>query len=402
MEVIDLRSPEALRDRGAFYNRLRSQCPVAKVEAAAEPHYVLMGYDNVRQLLVDHETFSKHWGNQMVRMEEGIALNQDPPEFNSFRSLYTNYMSPSGVKRWAKDCSRIARELVDAMIPLGSGDLQHLIGKPLPARVAAVVLGFPEDRVEDYRRWTDTFLSSMIEDPDEQVRVIAEMYDFFSEQLTKHRGLLVAADITEPTLEHVGSVLPDTLTSMLLVQKFNGEYLSDPMIQRTLRGFFLGGVDTTGAVVLNVLHRLLEVPSRFQQVREDPRLLTAAIDESLRIDPPALGMFRETTSSLQIGGVEIPAHSRVLYSTISANRDPAVFEDPDTFRLDRRSSQTPQHLAFGGGAHFCPGAWIGRMEAKIALEIIIEMLPKLRLTGKVEHFDIANFFVVRSFPAAWD
>jgi cytochrome P450 len=402
LKVIDMKAPEAIRDRATFYNTLRDDCPVAKIEAAEQEHYLLMGYENVRTLLNDHERFSKHWGNQMVRMENGIALNQDPPDFNAFRSLYTGYMSPRGVKRWANDCSRIANDLVDSMIQLGSGDLQQLIGKPLPARVAAIALGFPEDRVEDYRRWTDMFLTSMIEDPEAQKRVIDEMYVFFAEQIEKCRQMLRSAGITEPQPEHVGTVLPDTLTSVLLTHKYQGEYLSDAMLQRTIRGFFVGAVDTTGALVLNLLYRLLEQPELMQQVRENPKLLDAAMEESLRFDPPAIGMFRETTEACPVGGETIPAQARVLYSTFSANRDPSVYSDPDTFRLDRRPSQTPTPLSFGGGAHFCPGAWTARMEAKIALEIIIERLPNLRLTGPVEHFEAINFFVVRSFPAAWD
>lgn len=402
MKVVDMKSPDAIRDRANFYNTLRSECPVAKVEGAEQEHYLLLGYDNVRTLLNDHERFSKHWGNQMVRMENGIALNQDPPHFNAFRALYTSYMSPRGVKRWAADCSRIANDLVDKMIPLGSGDLQQLIGKPLPARVAAIALGFPEERVDDYRRWTDMFLTSMIEDPAEQQRVIDEMYVFFAAEIEKCRQILRDGGITDPAPEHVGTVLPDTLTSVLLTHKYQGEYLTDAMLQRTIRGFFVGAVDTTGALVLNLLYRLLEMPELMEQVRETPKLLDAAIEESLRFDPPAIGMFRETTQACPISGETIPAHSRVLYSTFSSNRDPAVYKDPDTFRLDRPPSETPTPLSFGGGAHFCPGAWTARMEAKIALEVIIQRLPKLRLTGKVEHFDAINFFVVRSFPAAWD
>ncbi len=402
MKVIDMKAPEALGERAPFYNALRDECPVAKIEAAEQEHFLLMGYDNVRTMLNDHERFSKHWGNQMVRLEEGVALNQDPPAFNDFRKLYTNYMSPRGVRRWSDDCKRVANDLVDQMRPLGSGDLQQLIGKPLPARVAAVALGFPEDRFDDYRRWTDTFLISMIEDPGAQQRTIDEMYAFFAEQIERVRQMLRDAGITEPAPEHVGTVLPDTLTSVLLTHKYNGQYLTDAMLHRTIRGFFLGGVDTTGALVLNLLYRLLERPERMEQVRENPALLDAAIDESLRFDPPAIGMFRETTEDFSVGGEVIPAHSRVLYSTFTANRDPAVYKDPDTFRLDRRPSETPIHLSFGGGAHFCPGAWTARMEAKLALEIIIARLPKLRLAGKVTHLDAINFFVVQSFPAAWD
>lgn len=402
MKSVQMATPEALADRAGFYNALRSECGVARVEGAAHEHFLMLGYENVRTLLNDHERFTKFRGGQMVAMEEGIALNQDPPNFNAFRSLYTKYMSPAGVRRWSDDCARIANDLVDNMIDLGAGDLQDLIGKPLPARVAAIALGFPEDRVEDYRRWTDTFLVSMIGDPEAQVRVIEEMYAFFTEQFDHNRKLLADAGVAEPGPEHIGTILPDTLVSVLMTSRYKGEYLSNAMLCRTVRGFFLGAVDTTGALVLNVLNRLLEKPELIAQVRENPELVQAAIDESLRFDPPAIGMFRETTCPVNIDGDVIPAHSRVLYSTFSANRDPAIYEDPDTFRLDRRVSETPPNLAFGSGAHFCPGAWTARLEARIALEIIIRRLPKLRLTGEVSHFDAINFFVVRKFPAAWD
>ena len=396
-----MKAPEALADRAGFYNALRSQCPVAKVDGAAHEHYLVLGYDNVHTLLNDHTRFSKYRGGQMVAMEDGIALNQDPPDFNAFRSLYTRYMSPVGVRRWENDCRRIINDLVDRMLSLGRGDLQDLIGKPLPARVAAIALGFPEDRVEDYRRWTDTFLVSMIGDPDEQLRVIAEMYAFFTEQFDVNRRLLADAGVTGPGPEHVGTVLPDTLVSVLMTSKYQGAYLDNAMLCRTVRGFFLGAVDTTGAPVLNTLHRLLERRELFEQVRADPALVVTAIDESLRFEPPAIGMFRETTCPVALGDETIPAGARVLYSTFSANRDPAFYADPDSFRLDRRPSETTPHLGFGNGAHFCPGAWTARMEARIALEVIIDRLPRLRLAGPVRHFDAINFYVVRSFPADW-
>jgi cytochrome P450 len=402
MKSVNMATPEALADRAAFYNALRAECSVVQVEGSAHEHYLMLGYDNVRTLLNDHARFSKYWGGQMVPMEEGIALNQDPPDFSAFRTLYTGYMSPSGARRWSGDCLRIANDLVDRMTGLGSGDLQELIGKPLPARVAAIALGFPEDRVEDYRRWTDTFLTSMIGDPAEQLRVIAEIYAFFTEQFDINRKLLADAGITEPGPQHVGTVLPDTLVSVLMTSRYRGEYLDNAMLCRTVRGFFLGAVDTTGSLVLNVLHRLLEKRELFEQVRADPSLIPVAIDESLRFEPPAIGMFRETTCPVTMGDATIPAQARVLYSTFSANRDPAIYEDPDTFRLDRKPSQTRPHLGFGNGAHFCPGAWTARLEARIAIEVILERLPKLRMAGAVRHFDAVNFYVVRSFPAAWD
>ena len=401
MKVVDPTTPEALADRPAFYNWMRENCPVARVENQGGDHFLVSGYDAVKQVLTDNEHFTKEWGSQLAPMERGIALNQDSPDFSAFKAMYNGYMSPNGVKRWRADAQRIANELVDRLDPMGSGDLQDLFGKPLPARVAAVALGFPEDPVDKYRKWTDSFLSAMIQDPAEQQRIIAEIYAFFDEQFDRMRGLLKAAGVTEPAPEHVGTVLPDCLTAVLMTSKFQDRYLTNDELRRTIRGFFIGGVDTTGALILNVLHELLK-QGLWDKIVADPSLIPAAIEESLRYEPPTIGMFRGVKCPVSMAGETLPEGSRVLFSLYGANRDPSRFDDPDTFRLDRKMSSEGFHISFGSGDHFCPGAWTARMEAVSAIEILAKRLPKLRLTGPVTYFDVVNFYVVRTFPAAWD
>lgn len=397
MKSIDLNSPEALADRSAFHNRMREECPVAR--SADGNYYIVSGYDNTKRVLEEDSTFTKEWGSQLEPMERGIALNQDSPEFNEFRRMYIGYMSPAGVRRWADDCKRIANTVIDGFIGEGSGDLQSLFGKPVPAMVAARALGFPEDNVDTYRRWTDAFLDAMIRDPQEQLRIINELYAFFDEQFEIKRQQLRDAGIEEPGREHVGVIIDDSLTSVLMTSRYQGRYLTIDELRRTIRGFFVGGVDTTGALMLNTLHHLLEQPGLWDRVQQDPELIDAAIEESLRMSPPALGMFRGTRCPAIMDGETIPANARVLFSTLSANRDPTRFDDADEFRIDRGRNL---HLAFGSGVHFCPGAWTARMEAGIALRIFIKRLPKLRLTGPVTYYDAVNFLIVRHFPAAWD
>lgn len=396
MQTVDPNSPEALADRPAFHNALRQYGVAA---AAGGEYFYAAGFDNVKQVLEDTGHFTKEWGSQLAPMERGIALNQDPPGFNAFKRLYNAYMSPAGVKRWAADCTRIANEVIDTFAELGSGDLQHLFGKPVPAKVAARAIGFPEEPVDLYRRWTDSFLDAMIRDPQEQQRIITEMYAFFDEQFELKRHKLRDAGIDTPGPEHVGTVLDDSLTSVLMTTLYEGRYLTNDELRRTIRGFFVGGVDTTGALMLNTLANLLHQPDLWEQVKADPDLVDAAIEESLRLQPPAMGMFRGVACPVEMAGETLPEGSRVLFSVLSANRDPKYFKDPDTFRLDRTGER---HIAFGTGPHFCPGAWTARMEAGIALRIFIKRLPKLRLIGPLQHYDAINFWIVRHFPAAWD
>lgn len=396
MQTVDPNSPEALADRPAFHNALRQHGVAA---AVGGEYFYAAGFDNVKQVLEDAGHFTKEWGSQLAPMERGIALNQDPPGFNSFKRLYNAYMSPAGVKRWAADCTRIANEVIDTFEGLGSGDLQHLFGKPVPAKVAARAIGFPEEPVDLYRRWTDSFLDAMIRDPEEQQRIIAEMYAFFDEQFELKRQKLRDAGIDTPGPEHVGTVLDDSLTSVLMTTPYDGRYLTNDELRRTIRGFFVGGVDTTGALMLNTLANLLQQPDLWEQVKADSDLVDVAIEESLRLQPPAMGMFRGVACPVEMAGETLPEGSRVLFSVLSANRDPKYFKDPDTFRLDRKGER---HIAFGTGPHFCPGAWTARMEAGIALRIFIKRLPKLRLTGPLQFYDAINFWIVRHFPAAWN
>ena len=398
IRTVDPHAPEALEHRAEFHNQLRELGPVSRV--AHPEYYIVTGYANVETLLTDPVRYSKAWGSQLAKSEHKLALNQDPPEFDEFRAIYAGYMSPKGVQRWSSDCKRIAHALIDGFLPRGEGDLQDLFGKPLPATVTALALGLPQGQVERYRRWTDAFLKTMAEDPEAQARVTAEMYAFFDEEFERRRAALRAANIEAPTREHIGAVLDDNLISVLMTTQYRGRYLTNDELRRTVRGFFIGGVDTTGALILNVLHRLLERRELWEAVCADPALIMTAIDESLRFEPPAIGMFRGAACPIDVAGETIPEDARVLYSLFSANRDPAVFEDPDSFSLDRKPGNAP-HLGFGAGAHFCPGAWTARLEARVAIEALVQRVPQLRLNGPVEHFDLTNFWVVRRFPAAW-
>lgn len=388
----------ALADPVTFHENLREGGRVAHVPA--QDYYLVGGYDEVKAVMDDHTRFTKSLGNQLAEMEPNYALNQDPPDFSAFRALYTRYMSPAGVKRWTRDCIEIADRLIDAMEPMGGGDLQPLFAKPLPAEVTAIALGLPRGQVDRYRAWTDAFLSNMIADPAEQARIIAELYEFFDEQFEARRGALRAANIAEPSPEHVGTVLSDDLISVLMATPYRGRHLTNDELRRTVRGFFIGGVDTTGALILNVLNRLLGTEGLWDRVRREPALVEPAITETLRIDPPTIGMFRGTACPVDMAGETIPQGARVLYSILSANRDPARYADPDEFRLDRKD-RAPM-LTFGSGAHFCPGAWTARLEARTAIERLLARLPNLRRTGPPTYFKASNFRILASFPVAWD
>jgi cytochrome P450 len=144
-------------------------------------------------------------------------------------------------------------------------------------------------------------------------------------------------------------------------------------------------------LITNLVWRLLEQPARWAALRSDPALVGAAIEESLRFDPPVLGLFRTTTRDVELHGVEIPRGAKVMLHYAAANRDPEVFSDPDRFRLDRPRSEASEHLSFGLGIHFCLGAALARLEAETAIRALLEWFPRLSLEGPGER--IAPFFL---------
>ena len=149
----------------------------------------------------------------------------------------------------------------------------------------------------------------------------------------------------------------------------------------------VGGNETTTSLITNVVWRLLQF-DLWSQVVNNPDLIEAAIEESLRYDPPVLGLYRNTTRDVTLHGVDIPKGSKVLINYAAANRDPAAFDAPDEFQLTRGSRR---HMSFGLGLHFCLGAPMARLETRIALQALCEHYPNLQLVDAGER--IAPFFL---------
>lgn len=403
--LFDPLAPEVLANPAAAYGAARDAGEVLKVSGRFErDFYIVTSYDDVKNVMNDHARWTKREGALLRATEKDIALSQDPPEFNPFRRIYGTYLGPQGVKRWAEAMHRYVDEYLDALVPKGEGDLHDDIARPLPVRVMATVLGLPLDRLDDYRRWTDFFLLSQFNEPDPAVgeKMMAELYEFLDAQFAAREALLAEAGIApeDATPDLLGNVLPDSLISLLTVAQVGDRKLTPEERRRIARGFFVGN-DTFTSLFLNVLYRLLEDRERWEAVRADRSLVPVAIEESLRCDPPAIGMFRQAACPVDLHGVKVEEGSRILYAIPGANHDPAVFDNPDEFRLDRSDKELSRHLGFGFGAHFCPGAGIARLEAKIAINAVLDRMPDLELLEKPKRIEPFNFYGFKTFHAKW-
>lgn len=138
-----------------------------------------------------------------------------------------------------------------------------------------------------------------------------------------------------------------------------------------------------------------------QRVKAHPELIEAAIEESLRLDPPVLGLFRTPKEDVELSGCPIPAGSKVMYNVASANRDPKIWPDPDTFRMDRPLTLLRKHASFATGSHTCLGARLARMEVKQVFEKLVARMPKLRIAGEAERIEGYNFWGKKYLPVRW-
>ncbi|MGH8443991.1 MAG: cytochrome P450, partial [Solimonas sp.] len=333
-----------------------------------------------------------------------VGFKTDPPFHNAFRLSMQPGLSPKAVQRYEPEAERIAVGLIEVMRQRRGGDFHDDFALPLPAQMMCVMLGTPRSDYLMYKHWADELQMQLFHDPTPGSfeKVLTVILPHFSGLLAERRRLLEAAGVAEPSLAHLGSVLPDDYLSRVLVSKVEGRPLSEAEMLNVCLAFLTGGQETTTNLIGNLLWRLLEEPARWEAVKADPALIEVAIEESLRYDPPVLAHFRTSLCPVTMHGEALPERSKLMFNIAGANRDPQKFEEAERFRLDRPLREAKQHLSFGSGVHFCLGAPIARMEAKVALRLLIERLPRLRLDGPLERNASWMHWGPVRMPLAWD
>ena len=357
-------------------------------------------------MLRDWHTWSSHYG-QSPRFSVAGCLFSDPPDHTMYRRLVQQGFTPRVVERMEGDIVRLTDELIDAMLvrPERRADLHDDLACPLPVLVIANVLGVPTSQIAQFKEWSDRQVEAMgSQDPDAAAENRAQIDAFFVDQLDERRDLLVTAGLSPDDWSEqvLGDVISDDVMSGLLVASADGRRLTDPELLNILRQLLVGGNETTTSLITNLFWRILERPELYDELRDRPNLDAVAVEESLRFDAPVLGLYRTNTRELELHGVTIPETTKAMATYGAANRDPEVFDDPDTFRLDRDFDLLRRtHLAFGLGRHFCPGAHLSRLEARIMLRRVLDRVPDLRLDGQTTRIPTFLLWGRRTLPIAW-
>lgn len=291
-------------------------------------------------------------------------LSLDPPDHTRLRALVSTAFTPRTIESMRGHITDIVNELLDAVQDQGRMDLIQDLAYPLPVIVIAEMLGVPiEDRAK-FKAWSDDLGAAL--DP------LAE-----PETLERaDRSVLALRDYFEPMFEERRRAPREDLMTALVVAEESGNRLNTEELYATCILLLGAGNETTTNLIGNGMLALLRHPDQLALLRDDPTLIDNAIEEMLRFDPPVQFTGRVTTEEVEIGGVRIPQGRMVTVSLGAANRDPLRFANAESLDIRRADAR---HAAFGHGIHFCLGAPLARLEAQVALPILLERMPEIAL-----------------------
>ncbi|MBP8925450.1 MAG: cytochrome P450 [Pseudomonadales bacterium] len=342
--------------------RFREHQPVSPARYAGLPAFLISGHAELAEAFRDNQRFPPA-NAYRITFEPVVGLTFQTMEDEAHR-LYRRLATPAfrskAVERMeVGGLAQLAHGLVDAM-PQGSCDLARHFTHRYSFLVISRMLGIPFDREEEFREWAKGFLE-------------------FSRD--EHYARRCASQITEylmPILEQRRREPRDDVISGLILADADGHRLDDEEILSNIRLLFAAGASTTTDAMGNLLYALLSQPGLWELLQKRPELRANTIEELLRWESPVAVLPRVSAATpIEFAGVDIPPNTFCLFAMAAANRDPKVFDDADRFDPGRDSDN--KLLSFGPGPRLCPGMHLARKQMAVALDVLIERLPRLRL-----------------------
>ncbi|MFJ3952463.1 cytochrome P450 [Streptomyces libani] len=357
-----------VRDPYEVYARLRARGPVHRVRLPeGTAVWLVVGYDEVRAALSDPR-LSKEWrhassAQPMQPVSSGMSmLRSNAPQHTRLRGLVARAFTARRVASLAPRVQELTDELLEAMLaaPDGRADLVEALAFPLPITVICELLGVPFLERDTFRTWTDIL---MVGAPTPQTREALAAMSGYLDRLVETKRARPGDDL---------------LSDLIVVSDEDGDRLSHEELLGMAQLLLIAGYETTGNLIANGVLALLTHPDQLAALRADLSLIDGAVEEMLRYDGPLeTSTFRFTIDPTDIAGTVIPGGGEVVLPVIAdAGRDPLRFDDPDRFDITRAARG---HVAFGHGIHFCLGAPLARLEARIAVRTLLERCPKLEL-----------------------
>jgi cytochrome P450 len=398
-----LLSPAFIEDPYATLHELRDAAPV--LWSSSVGGWVLTRYDDVVVTFKDTDTYGN--AGRMTRVlnhlepaaqekltpfrkhyETQGLIHSDPPDHTRIRRLVLKAFTPPAIEAMRPQIQSIVDELLDRMEPRGHAELIEEFAFALPVTVLAAILGVPRSDAPRFRHWADDLLAFQGRNKPAAATLFTSQAMLI--EAREYLAELIAVKRAEPD----GSVL-----SQLVAAEAEGDKLTMDELLSTTVTFLVAGHETTTSLIGNGVLTLVQHRDQWDAIEDDPTLVTKAVEEILRFESPVSRQPRLVRRDTELGGQRLKEGDVAFQMLGAANRDPAVFHDPDTFDIRRDPNR---HIAFGLGPHFCIGAPLSRAEGQIAFATLTRRMPNLELDG-APRWDLGkpNSRVLRELPVRW-
>jgi len=398
---VDPKSWHNVQDPFPLYAWLRRHDPVHWSESLNA--WMITSYEDVVDVFDRPDTFSS---DRFRKVDERFASRRpavravadilghwlvfrDPPDHDRLRGLLQTRFTPRQLDSCRDRIQRTADVLLDRAVGRGAMDFIRDLAFPLPAIVIAGLMGAPEEDIEPIKTWSDRLAAYLGGAVDER--------DNFTEASA---GVAALADYFQALLRERQRSPRDDLMSLMLRAELEGDRLTHDEVVANCILLLFAGHETTTNLLGNGLFHLLRHPAQAALLRTDPALLHGAVEELLRYDGPVPATVKIATENVRRRGRTIRRGDMVVPFLASANRDPARFPDPDSLDVRR---QPDRHVAFAAGIHFCLGAWLARLEARVVLDTVLRRFPHLQLVAAEPRWKPMIFLRgLETLPLAWE
>ncbi|ASB88196.1 cytochrome P450 [Bacillus sonorensis] len=376
-----------------LYKELRASRPVYPVSLGdLGEGWLMTRYDDAIQLLKDAR-LKKNYENVFTEKEDESRpmpleneepltkhmLNSDPPDHSRLRSLVQKAFTPRMILQLEDRIQHIADSLLDHVQPDHFMNLADDFAFPLPIIVISEMLGIPLEDRQKFRVWSQAVIdfTDTPESLEENNHKIGEFAEYLEYLVRKKRN--------DPA---------EDLISALIQTESEGTTLSTEELYSTIMLLIVAGHETTVNLITNMIFALLHHPDQLQKLRQTPALMDSAIEEALRFHSPVeLTTLRWASEPFTLHGQEIKRKDVIIISLASANRDEKMFPNAEMFDIERKNNR---HIAFGHGGHFCLGAPLARLEAKIAISTLLRRCPNLQIKGERGQIKWKGNFLMRA------
>jgi pimeloyl-[acyl-carrier protein] synthase len=373
-----LSSPEFLRNPYPIYDKLRSNHPIFKVNSFKYPGWYVTGYKEAVAVLKDikfknriplTQTAKKY--EHLKNIQNDMMLFKNQPDHKRLRMMVSKVFTPRVMEGYCPFIEETVNDLLNQVQNKKSMDVVSDFAFPLASLIIAKILGVPAEERYQFREWTVSLIQTI---------------DFTRSRNTLANGnhtTKMLIDYFKQLINKRKQTPQNDLISMLIMEKQQGEKLTDEELLATCILLVIAGHETTVNLISNSILALLNHPGQLMKLKENPFLIKMAVEEFLRYESPTQMTARIASEDTEMNGISIKKDEQVYILLGAANRDPKKFTDPNVLDITRNPNP---HLAFGCGIHFCLGASLARLEAQIAIVTLLQRMDNFRLVTPDLHW----------------